>query len=66
VVTDRGRAVATINPTDAGGASEADGWAHGLVATGRASWGGGKPRNFADITLAGGATMAETVLDDRR
>ena len=66
VVTDRGRAVATISPTDAAGASEADVWAQSLVATGRASWGGGKPRGVAGVTLAVGPTMAETVLDDRR
>lgn len=66
VVTDRGRAVATISPTDAAGSSEADAWARGLVAKGRASWGGGKPRGIAGVTLAGGPTLADTVLDDRR
>lgn len=66
VVTDRGRAVATISPIDAAGTSEADAWARGLVAQGRASWGGGKPRGIGGVTLAGGATIADTVLDDRR
>jgi prevent-host-death family protein len=66
VVTDRGRAVATISPTDAAGASEANAWAHDLVATGRASWGGGKPSGVVGVILAEGPSMAETVLDHRR
>ena len=39
-VIERGRAIATISPIEA----RADvGWAHRLVAEGRAQWGGGKP-----------------------
>ncbi len=66
MVTDRGRAVATISPTDTADASEGDAWARDLVAKGRASWGGGKPRGVANVALAEGPTIAETVLDDRR
>ena len=50
IVTDRGRAVATISPTDAAANSEADAWARGLVAKGRATWGGGKPRGVAGVS----------------
>ena len=66
VVTDRGRAVATISPTDAAGPSDEDAWARRLTAKGLASWAGGKPRGAAKATLAGGPTISQTVLDDRR
>ena len=66
VVTDRGRAVATISPTERAGTSPEDTWARRLVADGRASWGGGKPRGAANVALDGGPTIADTVLDDRR
>lgn len=66
VVTDRGRAVATISPTDAAGTADDDAWARRLVAKGLASWRGGKPRGGASVTLAGGPTIAQAVLDDRR
>jgi len=66
VVTDRGRAVATISPTDAAGNSAEDAWARGLVAQGLASWGWGKPRGVTGVTMGGGPTITQTVLEDRR
>jgi prevent-host-death family protein len=40
MVTERGRAIATISPV---GTPADMGWAHRLVAQGRAHWNGGKP-----------------------
>jgi prevent-host-death family protein len=66
VVTDRGRAVATLGPTDAARPSDDEPMARHLVAEGKASWGGGKPRGAAGVALAGGPSLADTVLEDRR
>lgn len=66
IVTDRGRAVATLGPAGIAAAPARDAWARGLVADGRASWGGGKPRGVHGVTLSAGPTIAHTVLDDRR
>lgn len=64
VVTERGRSVATINPVE----SPADvGWAHKLVAEGRAHWDGGKPVGCSrPVPVAPGRTVSAAVLEDRR
>jgi prevent-host-death family protein len=61
VVTDRGRAVATIAPvqTTAGTA-----WARRLVAEGSAQWSGGKPAGAAGVR-GRGPTVSDAVLEDR-
>jgi len=62
-VTERGRSIATISPVDA----PADvGWAHRLVAEGRAHWSGGKPVGSPQpVRLTGKRTVSDAVLEDR-
>jgi prevent-host-death family protein len=64
VVTERGRAVATIGPV-----VETDGlaWARALVAAGQARWDGGKPLGCRPPAPGGAsATVSAAVLEDRR
>lgn len=64
VVTQRGRAIASIQRVDPPGDVE---WAHTLVAGGRAHWGGGKPEGLAPpVPLEKKKTVADAVLEDRR
>ena len=62
-VTERGRSIATISPVEA----PADvGWAHRLVAEGRARWSGGKPvGSRRAVRVTGARTVSEAVLEDR-
>jgi len=64
LVTERGRSIATIAPVDA----PADlGWAHQLVAEGRAHWDGGKPAGCKQtVPVAPGRTVSDAVIEDRR
>jgi prevent-host-death family protein len=64
LVTERGRSIATISPVEA----PADvGWAHQLVAEGRAHWHGGKPTGATTPVKVTGKRMASSVvLGDRR
>jgi prevent-host-death family protein len=63
IVTDRGRAIATISPV----AARADvSWAHRLVAEGRANWSGGKPAgNPRPAPVTGGRMVSDAVLEER-
>ena len=63
LVTERGRAVATINPVEAAPGVE---WAHQLVAEGHAQWNGGKPTGARRPPTVAGRTAASMVLEDRR
>ena len=64
VVTERGRAIASINPVDTPRDVE---WAHAFVAAGRAHWSGGKPEGLTPpARLKGKKTISEAVLEDRR
>jgi prevent-host-death family protein len=64
VVTERGRAIASINPIDTPRDVE---WAHALVAAGRAQWNGGKPEGLTPpVRVKAGKTVSEAVLEDRR
>jgi len=64
LVTERGRAIATIDPVDAPAPVE---WAHALVATGRARWSGGKPEGCRQpVGITDGRTVSAAVLEDRR
>jgi prevent-host-death family protein len=64
VITERGRAIASINPIDTPREVE---WAHALVAAGRAQWSGGKPEGLMPpVRVTAGKTVSEAVLEDRR
>ena len=64
VVTERGRAIASIQPIQS--PSEV-GWAHALVAAGRAQWSGGKPEGATPrISVERGKTVSDAVIEDRR
>jgi prevent-host-death family protein len=63
LVTERGRSIATISPVEA----PADvGWAHQLVAEGRAHWHGGKPGATTPVKVTGKRMASSVVLEDRR
>jgi prevent-host-death family protein len=62
VVTERGRAIATLAPLDARDAA----WADALVAAGRAHWNGGKPAGARRPARIDGGRAAAAVLEDRR
>lgn len=66
LVTDRGREVAMINPVERGAEDAELAWGRQLVANGRASWSGGKPRGIRGLVARRGPTIASTVLDARR
>ncbi len=64
VVTERGRAIASIEPIARD--SDVD-WAHALVATGRAKWSGGKPEGATPpVPVTRGKTVSNAVIEDRR
>lgn len=64
VVTERGRAIASIQPIDT--RTDVD-WAHALVAAGRAQWSGGKPEGATPpIPIKRGKSVSDAVLEDRR
>ena len=62
-VTDRGRAIATLEPVAAAPAVE---WAWALVAQGRAQWSGGKPAGLTPRVKSRGKPASRMVLEDRR
>jgi len=63
IVTDRGRAVATLEPVAAPATAE---WAQALVSQGRAQWSGGKPAGLARRIKSRGKRASRMVLEDRR
>ena len=63
LVTERGRAIATISPVEA--PADVD-WAHQLVAEGRAHWNGGKPAGARRPARLAGKTASSVVIEDRR
>ena len=62
-VTDRGRAIATVEPIKA--ASE-PAWARKMVADGLATWGGGKPAGLHPRVRSKGRSASRMVIEDRR
>jgi prevent-host-death family protein len=63
-VTDRGRAIARIQPVDA---PVDTGWTMRMVAEGKASWSGGKPRgSLRPVKLKGNKLASDYVIEDRR
>jgi prevent-host-death family protein len=64
IVTDRGRAIATIGPVEA---TVDVAWANRLVAEGRARWSGGKPSGIKHpVRLSAKQSASAAVLEDRR
>jgi len=64
VVTDRGRAIATIDPVEV---PDDVGWAHELVSAGQAHWSGGKPKGCRHpVATSDGQTVSAVVLEERR
>ena len=65
-VTDRGRTIATIQPASPARADLS--WLHQMVAEGKASWNGGKPRGLnPPLRLRGrGKTVSEMLIEDRQ
>lgn len=64
VVTEHGRAIATISPVEAPADVR---WANQLVAEGRAHWNGGKPTGGRNpVNLFGRWSASSVVLEDRR
>jgi len=61
-VTERGRSIATISPVDAPADTE---WARQLVAEGKASWSGGKPKGGSLKARRRGHAAALAVIEDR-
>lgn len=64
VVTERGRAIATIDRIETPRSVD---WAHALVAEGRAHWNGGKPEGCqCPVNTTDGRTVSAAVIEDRR
>jgi antitoxin (DNA-binding transcriptional repressor) of toxin-antitoxin stability system len=64
IVTEHGRAIATIDPVETPNRIE---WARAMVAAGRAQWEGGKPQGCrAPVAATGGRTVSAAVIEDRR
>jgi prevent-host-death family protein len=63
VITDRGRAIASLVPADE---SARPAWLMQLVAEGRASWGGGKPVGLSPRVRVKGRSVSDAVIEDRR
>jgi len=65
VITERGRAIARIEPIESPVEVE---WAHAMVAAGRARWSGGKPQrpSTPPARIKGKKTVSEAVIEDRR
>lgn len=63
LVTDRGRAIASLAPVEPRPQLE---WVHQLVARGQARWSGGKPEGLARPVRSRGKAASRMVLEDRR
>jgi prevent-host-death family protein len=64
IVSERGKPIASLSPADE---ASLDRRVHELVRRGLARWSGGKPRGLRrPVHLAGGSSLAETIISDRR
>lgn len=64
VVTERGRAIASIQPIET---AEDVAWAHAFVSAGLGQWSGGKPDGAsAPAQTKRGKAVSDAVLEDRR
>jgi prevent-host-death family protein len=62
-ITDRGKPIAVLSPVE----PQADAaWARRMVAEGKASWSGGKPRGLAPPVTGRGTPTSQIVIEDRR
>lgn len=62
-ITDRGKPIAVLSPAE----PQADAaWAWRMVAEGKASWSGGKPRGLTPPVSGQGKPTSEMVIEDRR
>ena len=62
-ITDRGRPIAVLSPVE----PEANAaWAWRMVAEGKASWSGGKPRGLNPPVPGRGKPTSQMVIEDRR
>jgi prevent-host-death family protein len=67
VVTERGRAIASIQPIPTGRDTRDTEWAHAWVASGGAHWSGGKPTGATPpVPITKGRSVSAAVLEDRR
>ena len=62
-ITDRGRPIAVLSPVEAQAGAA---WAWRMVADGKASWSGGKPRGLNPPATARGRATSDMVIEDRR
>ena len=62
-ITDRGRPIAVLSPVEHQAGVD---WAWRMVADGKASWSGGKPRGLSPLATARGKATSEMVIEDRR
>ena len=62
-ITDRGKPIAVLSPAEPQAGAE---WAWRMVAEGKASWSGGKPRGLNPPVPGRGRPTSEMVLEDRR
>ena len=62
-VAHRGRPIATLSPA---ASPPHIGWAHAMIADGRARWSGGKPRGLKPRLKSRGKPASRMVLEDRR
>ena len=62
-ITDRGTPIAVLSPVDPQADAE---WAWRMVAEGKASWSGGKPRGLNPPVQGRGKPTSQIVIEDRR
>jgi prevent-host-death family protein len=63
VVTERGKAIATIVPA---GEAEAPDWLQQLIREGKVTWSGGKPKGSKNPPKIKGPSLSDAVIEDRR
>ena len=62
-ITDRGRPIAVLSPVEPQANAA---WAWRMVAEGKASWSGGKPRGLNPPVQGRGKATSQLVIEDRR
>ena len=62
-ITDRGKPIAVLSPVEPQANAA---WAWRMVAEGKASWSGGKPRGLNPPVQARGKPTSQIVIEDRR
>jgi len=62
-ITDRGRAIAVLSPIETSPKLD---WAHKMVASGQATWSGGKPKGLSPRIPSRGKLASQMIIEDRR